>query len=131
MAQEDNIERLQAMYAEWAKGNFRAGTELMASDVAFSPQTPDERATLGRDEIEGHMRQFLGQWDEFRIDAKDFTALDDAVLVTERQHGIGKSSRVEIDQTFYSVWTFRDGLVVSVRWDPDRESALAAAGLSE
>jgi ketosteroid isomerase-like protein len=131
MAQEENIRRLRAIYGEWAKGNFRGGTELFAADVAFSPQTPDQRATLGRDAIEGHMRRFLAQWDEFRVEAQDFTDLGDAVLVTERQHGIGKSSRVEVEQAFYSVWTFRDGLVVGVRWDPDRASALEAAGLSE
>jgi ketosteroid isomerase-like protein len=132
MAQEENIERLRAVYAEWAKGNLRAGEELFAEDVAYTPQTPDETATLvGPDAIEDYLRRFLSQWDEFRMDAEDFTDLGEAVLVTERQHAIGKSSRVETEQTFYSVWTFRDGLVVSVRWDPDRARALEAAGISE
>ena len=128
---EENVERLRAVYAEWAKGNFDVGREIFATEFAFEPQTPDERATLGRDDVEGHMREFLAQWREFRIEAEEFADFGEAVLVTERQHGIGKSSGVETDQTFYSVWTFRNGLVVRVRWDTSRASALGAAGLSE
>jgi ketosteroid isomerase-like protein len=128
---QENVERLRAVYGEWAKGNFRAGQELFATEFAFEPGTPDETATLGADAIEGHMREFLAPWSEFWIEAEKFAEYGETVLVTERQHGIGKSSGVETDATLYAAWTFRDGLVVRVRWDADRQSALEAAGLSE
>ena len=126
---QENVERLRAVYAEFAKGNFRAGEDLLAPDVAYSPGS-DGRAPLARDAIEGHMRQFLAQWQRFWIEAKDFAAYGDTVLVTEVQHGVGQSSGVETSAAMYAVWTFRDGLVVDVLWDPDRISALEAAGLS-
>jgi ketosteroid isomerase-like protein len=127
---QENVERLRAVYGEWAKGNFRAGGELWASEVSFE-QASDGRSALGRDEIEGYFREFLAQWSDFRIEATDFVDLGDTILVTERQHGTGKSSGIEGEATFYAVWTFRDGLVVRARWETDRASALEAAGLSE
>ena len=128
---EENVEKLRAVYAEWAKGDFRAGRELFASNVAYETGRPGGGGVIGRDAIEEDMREFLAQWSEFRVEAERFTKYGEIVLVTERQHGIGTSSGVKIDQTFYAVWTFRDGLVVRVRWDTDRTTALEAAGLSE
>ena len=124
------MERLRAVYAEFAKGNFRAGEDLLASDIAYSPGS-DGLAPLSRDAIEGHMRQFLAQWQRFWIKAEDFTDYGNTVLVTEVQRGVGKSSGVEASAAMYAVWTFRDGLVVDVLWNPDRTAALEAAGLSE
>jgi ketosteroid isomerase-like protein len=127
---QENVERLRAVYAEFAKGNFRAGNDLLAADVAYSPGS-DGRAPLGKDAIEGHMRQFLAQWRRFWIDVEEFTDYGETVLVTERHHGVGKISGLETEATMYAVWTFRDGLVVDVLWSPDRGTALEAAGLSE
>jgi ketosteroid isomerase-like protein len=127
---EENIERVRAVYAEWAKGNFRAGGELWAPDIAYQPMV-DGGEAMGRDAIERSMREFLAQWNEFRIEATDLVAVGETILVTERQRGTGKRSGIEIDQTSYAAWTFRDGLVVSVRWDIDRASALEGAGIQE
>jgi ketosteroid isomerase-like protein len=127
---QENVERLQAVYSEWAQGNFRPGGRLFAPDIAFDALT-DGRAAIGRDAVEGYMREFLAQWTEFRIEAKDFVEVGETILVTERQHGTGKSSGVEVEMTVYAVWTFRDGVVVRVRWEIDRDDALEATGLSE
>jgi ketosteroid isomerase-like protein len=127
---QENVERLRAVYAEWAKGTFRAGRELFAPDVAFEPMS-DGRAALGGDAIERYMREFLAQWSEFRIDAEEFVEFGETILVTERQHATGKSSGVETEMTAYCAWTFRDGLVVRARWETDRARALEAAGLRE
>jgi ketosteroid isomerase-like protein len=125
----ENVERLRSIYAEWAKGNFRAGGELFAPDVAFE-QMSDGRTALGRNAIEGYMRDFLAQWSEFWVDAEGFVEVGNTVVVTERQHATGKSSGIETGAIFYATWTFRDGLVVRVRWETDREQALETAGLS-
>jgi ketosteroid isomerase-like protein len=140
---QENVERLRAVYAEWATGNFRAGGELFAPDVVFEPaeritvaggaRLADGRSSvfLGRDAIAEYMREFLAQWSDFRIDAEEFVEAGDTIIVAERQHGTGKASGVETQMTLSSVWTFRDGLVVRVRWVSERERALEAAGLSE
>lgn len=127
---QENIDRLRGVYDAWAKGEFRAGSELLAPDIVFEPRS-DGGAALGSDAIQGHMREFLAQWREFRVEAERFEDFGDCVLVTERQYGVGRSSGVETKAIFYAVWTFRDGLVTRLRWDTERASAIAAAGLSE
>lgn len=128
---QENVERLRGVYAEWAKGNFRGGGELFAVDATFEPRTPDQRAILRGDAFAEHLRDFLAQWSEFRIEAVQLAEFGDTILVTERQHARGKSSGVETEATFYAAWTFRDGLVVRVYWDASLAATLKAAGLSE
>ena len=94
---EENVERLRGVYSEWAKGDFRAGGELFARDVVFEPMSDGREAYRGRGAVESQMREFLAQWSEFRVEAQDFVEVGEAVLVTERQYGKGKSSGIETD----------------------------------
>jgi ketosteroid isomerase-like protein len=126
-----NVEKLRALYEDWAKGDFRAA-DIFAPDFAFEPRSPDQaEGVLSGDAVGAHMREFLAQWERFRIEPQEFAEFDDVILVTERQYGTGKASGVRTEQTFFAAWTFRDGLVIRVLWEADRASALQAAGLSE
>jgi ketosteroid isomerase-like protein len=127
---EENVERLQAIYAEWAKGNLSAGEELYAENTSFIPMA-EGREELDREGFRRFMHSFLTEWDDFTSEAVEMVDHGDQVLVTERQHATGRGSRIEIDQLFYVVWTFRDGRAVKVRWDSDLAEAREAAGLSD
>lgn len=126
----ENVERLRAVYSEWARGNMRAGGELFAPEVLFEPASDGRASALGRESVEAYMRDFLAQWSKFRIDAEEFVEIGETIVVTEHQHGTGKISGLSTEQIFYSVWTFRDGRVVRARWEADRARALEAARLS-
>jgi ketosteroid isomerase-like protein len=128
---QENVERLRAVYSEWAQGNFQAGRELFADDVVFEPMSDGRKAYVGPEAVADQMRDFFAQWSEFTIEAQEFAEVGEAVLVTERQYGKGKSSGIETEMTFYSAWIFRDGLVVRALWETDRARALEAAGLRE
>ena len=134
---QENVERLRALYTKWETGDFRDSEKLFAPGVAFDPGSPGDKPMHGIDEVQSHFREFLRQWDGFRIVAEDLSTIgsteegDEMVLVVERQYGTGTTSGVPIDQTFYSVWTFHGGLVVSALWKTDREAALRAAGLAQ
>jgi ketosteroid isomerase-like protein len=127
---EENVARLRAIYAEWAKGNLIAGEDLYAEDAGFIPMV-EGRSTLDREGFRRFMLSFLSEWEDFTSEAVEMTDHGDKVLVTERQRGTGRGSGIEIDQLFYVVWTFRDGLAVRVRWDSEIDEAREAAGLSE
>ena len=122
-----NVERLRDVYSSWAEGDFAASSELLAEDVLFEPMSDGHNAYRGRQAVEEQTREFFAQWSEFRIEAQEFEEVGETVLVTERQHGKGKSSGIETEMTFYAAWTFRDGLVVRVRWESDRTRALELA----
>jgi ketosteroid isomerase-like protein len=112
---QSNRARIEAVYREWAQGNFRAGGKLFSPDVAFEALS-DGRSAIGRDAIAGYMPEFLGQWSEFRIAAELIEERGDQVVVTERQRGTGRARGIELDMTSYAVWTFRNAEVVRVRW---------------
>jgi ketosteroid isomerase-like protein len=128
---QENVDRLRAVYSEWAEGNFRAGGELLARDIVYEPMSDGRETYRGREAVERQMRDFLAQWSEFRVEAQEFVEVGEAVLVTERQYGKGRSSDIQVEMTFYTAWTFRDGLVVRVRWESDRAEALKAARPAE
>ena len=133
---QENVERLRALYVEWARGDFRRG-DLFADDWEFAPwRAVGDWPARGKDAATKQFREFLSEWRGFRIIAEDFNDLGvtpegDVVLVTERQYGTGRGSGVAVDATFYAIWTFRDERVTSARWYTDRTKALEAAGLSE
>jgi ketosteroid isomerase-like protein len=125
---EENVARLRALYDDWAQGNLKPGGEIYAVDVTFQPLI-EGRQTLDREGFERFMREFLDQWEGFAMEAEELVDLGDTILVTERQRATGKSSGIEIDQIFYVVWRFRDGLVSAVRWETDLTAAREATGL--
>jgi ketosteroid isomerase-like protein len=125
---EENIARLRAVYDDWGKGNLKPGGEIYAHDASFQP-IADGREVLDLEGFRRFMHEFLAQWEGFAMEATDFRDLGDTVLVTEHQRARGKRSGIEMEQTNYAVWKFRDGLVISVRWEIELEAAERAAGI--
>lgn len=131
----DNVERVRQIYAEWERGNMRAGVELFHPELVFESFMPDANDRIvanGLAEVEEFMREFLGQWRDYRLVGDEFRAIgDEKVLVIGHQTAMGRQSRVTVEYPMSSVWTFRDGKVVHLLFEPDRQSVLEAAGLSE
>jgi ketosteroid isomerase-like protein len=127
----ENVEALRGVYTQLAQGNLRAGAELFAPDISYEPLSVVGHEATGLGEVQDVMREFVAQWKDFRVEAREFEDLGDTILVTEHQSGTGRASGVEIDQIDYAAWTFRDGLVTRVRWRMDPDDALDTAELSE
>jgi ketosteroid isomerase-like protein len=126
---EENVALLRGLYDEWGKGNLEPGAEAYAPNAVFEP-VADGRDAFDSVGFHKFLREFLEQWDDFRMEAQDFLDLGDAVIVTERQRGTGKRSGIEMEQTTYAVWTFRDGLITGARWEFDLDAAKRAAEAS-
>jgi ketosteroid isomerase-like protein len=132
---EENVQALRRLYEEWALGNFRAAPELYDHDIVF--RTWD--VALQEGDVTCHglealltwMRDFFGQWSDFRSEALDFIENEDKILVIERHYAKGRSSGVPVEIRAFAVWTFQDGRVVELHFIRDRAEALAAAGLSK
>ena len=130
---EETLERLREIHAEWARGNWQAGRELMTRDVHISWQVPEGFIVAqGLEDVAPKLRDFLGQWREFRTEAHEFVELDEtSFLVVGSNYGVGKTSGVEVEATCFYVWRFRDGKVVRMHSGFNRAEALEAAGLRE
>jgi len=129
MSRED-VQALRDLYEEWSKGNFWTGGELFVPDVVFEPFA--ERTTVrGMENVSAYMREFLAQWSDYRVEARELTEANGSIVVKERQYARGKWSGIDTVKTFYAVWTFHQGRVARVRWEDDPNAALEAVGLRE
>jgi ketosteroid isomerase-like protein len=129
----DNVEVVRGIYAEWGRGNFRAGTDLFDAHVVLVIRAdfPDAGAYVGRDEIRAYMRHFLANWTEPVIEAEDILGAGDTVAVAVHQQGTGSGSGLSIDMRYWQVWTFRGSAVIRIESIKERSEALEAVGLRE
>jgi ketosteroid isomerase-like protein len=128
---EENLEQLHRAYAEWARGDLRAGRVRVSPDVRCSWQTPKGRMEgQGPAEVERNWREFLRQWSHWRTEAREFVEIDDnCFLVVTDSFGTGKQSGVETSSTIFHAWVFRGDEAVEWHSYFDRDAALEAAGL--
>jgi len=128
-----HVETLRGIYDRWGEGDFRAGVELYDPQVVFiqRPEFPEAGTYVGRDELAGYMRHFLGSWEHITIAAEEFIEAGDSVVVGVFQRGAGTGSGAVTELRYFHVWSFRGPTVI--RWENfrGRDEALAAVGLSE
>ena len=134
MAQE-NVEIVRQIYAEWQRGNMKAGVERFDLEIVFEGFMPDasERVVAnGPAEVDAFMREFLRGWRDYRMIGDDYRMVGETrVFVRGHQVASGRASGAAVEDTVFSVWTLRDGKVVHLIFDRDRQRVLEAAGLSE
>jgi ketosteroid isomerase-like protein len=132
---QENVEIVRAIYAEWQLGNMKAGTERFDPEIVFESFVPDASGRIvasGPAEVEVFMREFLRQWRAYRIVGEEYREIDSTtIFVGGHQTAIGRESGVAVEDTLFSIWTFRDGKVVHLIFERHRERALEAIGLSE
>ena len=129
----DNVEALRAVYDEWARGNFRAGQDLLDPDVVFSlrPEFPDAAKYHGPTGLRDYMRGFLAAWDDLTITAEEFIKAEGSVVVAVYQRGIGRESGTPGELRYFQVWTFRGRMAIRLETIRGRAEALESVGLPE
>jgi ketosteroid isomerase-like protein len=132
---EENVEILRRGFEAFARGDIDAVLDVVGPDPEWAPGI---LPVMGGNAIRGKnaLRRFFVQelweaFDEFRAEPLSFEDLGDSVLAPTRYVARGERSGLEIEQTFFSVYTFREGKIVWFRDFETRSDALAAAGLSE
>jgi hypothetical protein len=77
------------------------------------------------------MRGFLAQWQDWRIEAREFREAGDTFMVRVRRIGVGKGSEAPVEDQAFHLWTFRGHKVIRVEIFARESEALEAAGLEE
>jgi ketosteroid isomerase-like protein len=110
----DDVEKLREIYDHWARGDWRAGSELFAEDLHATTFDADgDEITLNsREELRTWFRSFLGQWHDFRQEIDELVDCGDRVLVIGRQSATGRASGVRLEMPVFNVWVFRGGKAV-------------------
>lgn len=129
---------LRRGFEAFARGDIEALLDLVDPDAEWAPGI---LPILGGKPVRGKaaLRQFFTRelvetFDEFHAEALSFEDLDDSVLAPTRYSArggrSGGRSGLEIEQTFFSVYTFRDGKIVRFRDFGTRSEALEAVRAS-
>jgi len=91
----------------------------------------DERPRRGREDMRGYWEQMWEISDGLRIEPIEVLYVGgDRYVVLVKFGQRGKRSGVDVGQGLACLYTVRDGLVARLDLFPDRDAALAAAGLA-
>jgi ketosteroid isomerase-like protein len=131
---QENVEAVQAVYKQWAKGNLRAGADLYDPLVLFIP-FPDfpggETHYLGVERMRQFMRGWMEPWTNLTMVAEGLIEAESSIVIAVCQRAVGKDSGAPSELRYTEVWTFRGHRVIRVEQFRDRAAALEAVGLSE
>jgi ketosteroid isomerase-like protein len=132
----ENLELVRSIYAAWERGDFFSSPEWAHPEIEYViPDGPDPGSWKGVAALVEGAREWLGAWEDFRIEVDEYRELDDErILVLIHSSGRGKTSGVDLGQVgtlAAELFTIRDRTVTSIvpYWDRDR--ALADLGLKE
>ena len=132
----ENVRLVHSIFAEWERGNFRS-VDWAHPQIEYAiVDEPGSRVGWGVTAMTRTWREFLGAWDDYRVEAHEYHELDEErVLVALRAQGRGKASGLDIGATrggrgSANVFHVRGGKVTRLFTYFDRGSALADLGLA-
>ena len=133
---QENVEVVRRVLGLWNAGGVRAGRGgpssltqrfewIFAGARSTRPSTTVMKASIGLPPTSPRsgISSRSSWWNS--IDA------DPHVVSVMQVTGRGQGSGIEVESQLAWVWTLRDGRILRVEGDFDRESALEAAGLNE
>ena len=114
----------------WERGDVPAMFELIHPDVVARqfPEQIDVRDYTGHDGVLEVMTDWIGMWDDWKIELRDVRGMGDAAVLELFQSGRGKTSGAAMAQPVWFVWRVRDGKVSQWLMFSSSEEALAEAG---
>ena len=129
----ENERLLRQGYDAWNQGDWARMEALLTPDFEVDATdrvlNPDHYVGIeGFRRLAGEMAEV---WDSWEIEGLEFLENGERIFVAHRVRARGKGSGVVVEQTYWSVWTVRDGKGARLALFVDRERGLAAAGVSE
>ena len=129
-----NLDLVRSIFAAWARGDF-SSVEWAHREIEYIfLDGPHPGSWTGLAGMAKANRDFLTAWEDWRIQAEEYHALDDErVLVLTRMSGRGKRSGVELGHMHSknaNLFQIRNGQVTRLALYWDRSRALALLDLT-
>jgi ketosteroid isomerase-like protein len=131
----ENLDLVRSIYADWERGDC-GRTAGLHPEIAWAyVGGPEPSSGTGLAALGVPMRDWLGAWNEWHIEATEHRELDDGrILVSCRGVGEGKTSGLEVGQLANdgaNLFEVRDGKVTRLLTYWNRHRAIADLGLEE
>jgi ketosteroid isomerase-like protein len=123
----------QAAFEAMVRGNWEALDAQLDPEVEWRnpPYAVEPGTRRGRDEFRRAVSAVGGAvgaaFELSRVEADEYVAVGDRVVVVFWLRGTGSGSGVPINRRFGGVYTFRGGKVASFAWFNEPDEAFAAA----
>jgi ketosteroid isomerase-like protein len=131
-----NVDLVRSIYADWERGDFSSAEWAHPEIELVNDDGPAPGTWKGAAAMADSWRDFLGTWEEYRVEVEEYRELDDErVLVLMLHCGRGKTSGLEVGQigtkrAGANLLHVRDGRVTRLVLYWAREHALADLGLA-
>lgn len=119
------LERIEAGYEAYNRGDFDAAAEHLHPEIEFSRVSDVESSLVGREAVRKNMEPEV--WESQRVEVHGTEVIGDFVVVDATFHAVGSGSGIELHQRGYHLWRARDGRAAEFRFFIDRDEAVAAA----
>jgi ketosteroid isomerase-like protein len=123
--EQSRLQVVHALIDAWNRRDLDAALEFMHPECEAWAVESTERA-YGHAGVAEAFRNWFEAFDEFTIEAEDFSSQGDHVLVAMRQRARGRGSGVEVEERLYQLFTLRDGKVFRFEEYSDEADALKA-----
>ena len=123
----DNVEIVRRMWAAWTGEDMSTWLEFFHPQIEWHTRDdePDAGVYRGRSGIEELMEFWSENFDDLGVDAEEFVADGEHVIVPGRVYGRGRSSGVAVELPYTFLYTVRDGRIMEVREFRSKAQALA------
>ena len=120
----------RSVFAGWRRGDY-SSTDWAHPDIEWViADGPTVGSWSGLTGMAHASRDFLGAWEEVRLEAEGYRELDgERILALVHQGARGKTSRLEVGASSAAVLHVRDGKVTKVVFYFDRRHAFTDLGL--
>ena len=128
----ENVEVIIQALEAYRAGGFAAGRAFLHPDfelVRSGFHFTESGTYRGYEAASESMMDYIGAFDDYRAEPEEFIDAGDHVVVAQTELGRARSSRVELRERWYAVFTLRDGKILRLQWFGERAQALEAAGL--
>jgi ketosteroid isomerase-like protein len=126
----EEIDVIRRLARCWNTGDIDGFLACSHPDIVFRTDTRwvDGGEFSGHEQLRHFIEDFAAYWDSVKLEFGDVEETDGPYLVPSRWVARGKSSGLDTELAFTSVFWMRDGLMARAEVYFDREDALRAAG---
>jgi ketosteroid isomerase-like protein len=126
---QDGVELVRGIVEALNRGDVDEMLGRMHPDFEWTPleTSPVARVYRGRAQVRRYVEDWLGTFDDLRLDLEEPTEVADRVVAVVHGHGRGRASGLQVDTRFCQVWTVRDGAAAGMEEYATREQGFAAA----
>jgi uncharacterized protein len=129
---EQNVERVREGY-EFADREHEPDYDLLHPDIRWHTRAdlPDTATYRGHDGAKALIAEWVGAFDDLRLDVEELIDAGDRVVVVLRLRGRVRGSAQEVDMPETHVLTMRGGKVTEIHEYQTKAEALKVVGLDE